>query len=386
MIRDPQRNLTIRLPFRVILSRLVVLLELPRRRGVTMPEFAVKTFSLIAVQSACACYGDKVGFGGWWPILGWLYDVFNALLVGDAAMLPPCFQFIFLASLGGLQIDCLKGWRKGQILDLAFATRERFKLQVDEDVEQSQKNIALDKRSANVRGSSYIYDLASNDPNDQMTGAHIRAVQVIGAGAYDDSFRVTPDRMSVPKAAHNVVQPTTKDGGSGDAAIDYFYKLEYLHEPAPKGTVNCHLLEHAKVFAMAVKYQITGLRALASDKFKHSITIDPHSHFLDLSFPEVIRVVHASTPDDILELRKPLADTIYQYLDVLSLRPAVDSVLRNIPSVAYDVLQRSKDGSWTGIDALGKSNQEIAGNAAGDLSTVCIDQTRRLLRRKCNRA
>jgi hypothetical protein len=97
-----------------------------------------------------------------------------------------------------------------------------------------------------------------------------------------------------------------------------------------------HLVQHAKVFALAVKYQAAALRRLAVTKFKHSV--DAHWNHEDLS--RAIHVLYHSTPDDVTELRDIIAETVYNHFEELDAKDAVNAVVSSIASLAYGLLQR----------------------------------------------
>jgi hypothetical protein len=97
-----------------------------------------------------------------------------------------------------------------------------------------------------------------------------------------------------------------------------------------------HIIEHARVFAMAVKYQVDGLRALAAAKFKQSVK----AHYTHDDFIHAISVVHTSTAEDVKELRNIVGDTIHDHYDTLDLDPEFGDVVCGIPRLAYGLLSR----------------------------------------------
>lgn len=117
--------------------------------------------------------------------------------------------------------------------------------------------------------------------------------------------------------------------------IEYFYHGDYLRE----GTSSqVHLIEHAKVFAMAIKYQAEGLRKLAARKFEDSAQKDwNHADLAD-----AIHVVYNSTPDDIPEQREIVADVINAHFYTLHESEQIRAVVGSIASLAYGLLERSR--------------------------------------------
>lgn len=97
-----------------------------------------------------------------------------------------------------------------------------------------------------------------------------------------------------------------------------------------------HILVHARVFAMAVKYQVDGLRELAAAKFKESVK----AHWSHDEFVHAISVVHTSTADDVKVLRNIVADTIHDHFDELKLDENFETAVCGMPALAYELLSR----------------------------------------------
>jgi hypothetical protein len=114
-----------------------------------------------------------------------------------------------------------------------------------------------------------------------------------------------------------------------------------------------YIIEHAKVFAMAVKYQVDGLRRLAAAKFKRSA----RANWNHDDFAHAISVVHNSTADDVPQLRKIVGDIIYEHFDTLKHKADIDALIRSIPLLAYGMLSRA--GTIAGC-ANGHSGQMTA--------------------------
>lgn len=97
------------------------------------------------------------------------------------------------------------------------------------------------------------------------------------------------------------------------------------------------MLEHAKVFAMVVKYQVNGLRDLAVSKFAQAVKAGwDHENFANTIF-----TVYNSTTDDVKELREIVADTIFTHFDTLKKKEEIEAVVSSIGSLAYSLLKRS---------------------------------------------
>lgn len=125
--------------------------------------------------------------------------------------------------------------------------------------------------------------------------------------------------------------------------IEYFYHFDYLRTAAAvSSSVNRKpfLIKHAKVFAIAIKYQADGLRALAVKKFKEAALTDWNSD----DFAQVVRVVYASTPDDVQELRVITADTIHDHFGDLKDKEDLEMVISGLGDLSYSLLRRTSSG------------------------------------------
>lgn len=121
--------------------------------------------------------------------------------------------------------------------------------------------------------------------------------------------------------------------------IEFFYHFDYLRTPAPASTpatATSFLVEHARVFAMAIKYQIDGLRQLAAKKFKQTASV----HWNHEDFAHAIHVVYTSTVDDVQELRAIVADTINDHLNDLQDKDEIEVVVSSLGGLAYSLLKR----------------------------------------------
>jgi len=133
--------------------------------------------------------------------------------------------------------------------------------------------------------------------------------------------------------------------------IEYFYHFDYLRTAAGKPS----LIKHAKVFAMANKYQVDGLRALAIKKFQQAASNEWNSD----DFAHVVHVVYASTPDNVQELRAITADTIHDHFSDLKDKEELEVVISGLGDLSYSLLRRSSSGfrctKMHGRDGMRKS-------------------------------
>lgn len=158
--------------------------------------------------------------------------------------------------------------------------------------------------------------------------------------------------------------------------VGYFYHLDYLHDikavmevsdsppPKKKARVSApvkrtrvtnplpsptqvaapsgpkvYLIEHAKVFAMAVKYHIDPLRDLATEKFR----ADAEQHWDHEDLAQAIQVIYTSTADEITQLRGMAVEVLAHHRSELLQKPEIAALLHSITGLAYDLLMRNPD-------------------------------------------
>lgn len=139
-------------------------------------------------------------------------------------------------------------------------------------------------------------------------------------------------------ATRNEDQESSETDGCDDPEVvklmmDYFYYFDYESQDS-----DTPLKEHAQVFAMAVKYQVNGLRDLAATKFAEVVK----KSWNTAEFPRAVHIVHHSTAEDTMQLRTIVADTLHEHFDDLKYQAEVETVVGTIPGLAYRLLKRSR--------------------------------------------
>ena len=107
----------------------------------------------------------------------------------------------------------------------------------------------------------------------------------------------------------------------------------------PNCTDDGTLTTHAKVFATADKYNISGLKLLAQYKFHGHIAKRKPSP-VDLA--GAIRTVFNTTPDTITELRKVLKDYLVGVDGDIIDKAEVQDAVESIHGLAFELFKRMK--------------------------------------------
>ncbi|KAL8375997.1 hypothetical protein RB595_007213 [Gaeumannomyces hyphopodioides] len=130
-----------------------------------------------------------------------------------------------------------------------------------------------------------------------------------------------------------------------DLMVHYFYHLDYHASIESHGTqhdrdlvddekiLGWELPTHAKVYAMAEKYGVVGLKAVARRKFEAAVNCAWHqSHFI-----KAAREAYGSTVETDRPLRDAVSAKFEARPDLLNVAEA-QNLLQEVPMLAYDVL------------------------------------------------
>jgi hypothetical protein len=102
------------------------------------------------------------------------------------------------------------------------------------------------------------------------------------------------------------------------------------------------LLIHAKMYEIADKYHVSGLKALSQFKFQLAC-----ARFWDLGvFAEAAEYAFSSTPEDDVGLRKIVARTISEHMGLLK-KKDVGALLMEFNGLAYELLMdKAEKNGW----------------------------------------
>ncbi|KAJ9645808.1 hypothetical protein H2201_003612 [Coniosporium apollinis] len=116
-----------------------------------------------------------------------------------------------------------------------------------------------------------------------------------------------------------------------EEADDYFSLAMPEQEADPAVP---HLILHAKMYAIAEKYGIKGLKSLARSKFSTQI----EQHWSSAELPETIQDVYETTVDSDRGLRDIVVQTFRAHPE-LARRKDIEAVVRETPGVAWDLFR-----------------------------------------------
>lgn len=130
--------------------------------------------------------------------------------------------------------------------------------------------------------------------------------------------------------------------------IHFFYHLWYdvpstladSSENSTSSNPQAEIVTHAKMFAVAIKYQVPGLRIFTRRAFREAF----HTEWNSDAFAEVITIVFTSTPEDATDLRDMVLDKIHDQFPTLKNKPEVEEAITSTPGLVFAMLKRKCDG------------------------------------------
>jgi hypothetical protein len=102
--------------------------------------------------------------------------------------------------------------------------------------------------------------------------------------------------------------------------------------PAPAESVE--LLLHAKMYEIADKYEVDGLKELAQEKFAWACGVYWHSKY----FAPAAHYAYSTTPDEDKGLREVVSKTLFEHMELLD-KPEVEAVLSEFNNLAVGLLK-----------------------------------------------
>ncbi|KAJ4299504.1 hypothetical protein N0V90_004749 [Kalmusia sp. IMI 367209] len=110
--------------------------------------------------------------------------------------------------------------------------------------------------------------------------------------------------------------------------------FDYAFAEPDAGSEKPHLVTHAKVYAIAEKYGIVGLKSLARKKFANQIEF----HLGSEELPEAFQEAYESTVDTDRGLRDVIIQAFRSHPD-LSSRKDVELAVRETPGLAFELFR-----------------------------------------------
>ncbi|KAF1831388.1 hypothetical protein BDW02DRAFT_56675 [Decorospora gaudefroyi] len=103
-------------------------------------------------------------------------------------------------------------------------------------------------------------------------------------------------------------------------------------EPEPAETIE--LLLHAKMYEIADKYDVDGLKELAREKFTWACSV----YWDSQHFATAAHHAYSTTPDEDKGLREIVSKTLFEHMDLID-KPEVDALLNKFNGLAVGLLK-----------------------------------------------
>jgi BTB/POZ domain len=126
----------------------------------------------------------------------------------------------------------------------------------------------------------------------------------------------------------NIASPTAK------SSLLALQRLDLNNGQAYGAQFSTNLVAHARVYAIAEKYDIEGLKALA--KWKFATEMNAHHHSAEV--PDAIAEVYESTVESDRGLRDVVIQTVRTHPEMVR-RADVEDVIKDVPSLAYELFR-----------------------------------------------
>lgn len=146
------------------------------------------------------------------------------------------------------------------------------------------------------------------------------------------------DVPTVPSSGTDHPPPQPDDNDAIWEGFDFprKKKLKKRRKPAAEPPSDSFLEMHAKMFAIASKYDIKLLEQTAREKFNDQLIVD----WSPADLIAAIEIVCNRTPDREIELRNTLKDAIVRHAATLVQQPGFGEAVANVDGLAYDLFCR----------------------------------------------
>ena len=222
----------------------------------------------------------------------------------------------------GIFCCSLQAWQ-GQVFDLKLKVVQTTSLTFNgQEALTNEINLPEDDPELIRLMIDYLYRLDYDHTNGKTSSRERRPepTPVRDSEAPDEHFQLFRRR-------HIAEEENKRD--KGRVSFDENLETNNLDWPrSPKRG----LVTHARMYALADKYQISGLKALAQRKFQKAAL----QHWNSEEFAPALHIVFTSTLEEDRGLRDVVISTISR--DRLLEKPEVRAVVKDLPELAFGLL------------------------------------------------
>ncbi|KAI4915020.1 hypothetical protein J4E90_005057 [Alternaria incomplexa] len=168
-----------------------------------------------------------------------------------------------------------------------------------------------------------------------------RAVKFGGKETEQGSVDLPEDEPAIVKLMMQYIYEGEYDPALPDNELGDSTKVP-AHFPIPVGPLPAQLMVHAKLYEIADKYDVLGLKELVIEKFKRAC----HSFWNDPSFAAAAHHVFSTTPEHDKGLRDIVLKTIAEHMAELVKKPEVEALLTEFNGLAFGLLKMKTEAGW----------------------------------------
>ncbi|KAI4674179.1 uncharacterized protein J4E84_010792 [Alternaria hordeiaustralica] len=174
-----------------------------------------------------------------------------------------------------------------------------------------------------------------------------RAVKFGGKETEQGSVDLPEDEPAIVKLMMQYIYQGEYDPALPDNELSGSTKITVPPTPTPphkksRTARQLFLMIHAKLYEIADKYDVVGLKELVIEKFKRAC----HSFWNDPSFANAAHHVFSTTPEHDKGLRDIVSKTIAEHMAELVKKPEVEALLTEFNGLAFGLLKMKTEAGW----------------------------------------
>jgi hypothetical protein len=201
---------------------------------------------------------------------------------------------------------------------------------------KTKKTARIEKiREAKKRAAIFEPELESPEVEAEVGLEAVRETEPLA----EPEFAVEVEAETIPELYHAVTpeaveapEPASWPESEPELGIQASVSEPKPEPPASFQSRETNLMLHARVYALAEKYEIGGLREVALSKFK----VELDSNWDTRDFLEAIKIVYNSTPKSNRGMRDVVAATFHNHQ--LLTQPELREYIRDDTDLVYDLL------------------------------------------------
>ncbi|KAL6167145.1 hypothetical protein ACJQWK_06591 [Exserohilum turcicum] len=163
-----------------------------------------------------------------------------------------------------------------------------------------------------------------------------RAIKFGGRESNNSTIDLPKDEPAIIKLLIQYLYEGEYDHSLPNECHSHIKETARFHDPAEQ------LVTHTKMYEIADKYNVVGLKDLVIEKFSRAC----EQFWYDTYFAIAAHRAYSTTPDNDRGLRDIVCKTIAQNMGALIKKPSVEALLTEFKGLARDLLKLKIDEGW----------------------------------------